>query len=42
MSPGKLLSEPSFTVTPLTPEGGKKYNYGAIIDDLDLNDINGV
>ena len=42
MSPGKLLSEPSFTVTPLKPEEGKKYNYGAVIDDLDLSDINGM
>ena len=28
-------------MTPLKPEPGKKYNYGAIIDDLDLGDING-
>jgi hypothetical protein len=41
MSPGKLLSEPSFTVNELVPEAGKKYNYGAVIEDLDLSEING-
>jgi hypothetical protein len=41
MSPGKLLSEPTFTLTPVEKSPEEKYNYGAVITGLDLNDIDG-
>jgi hypothetical protein len=41
MSPGKLLSEPSFKLTPIEKTPSEKHNYGAVITGLDLNDIHG-
>ena len=41
MSPGRLLAEPSFTIIPMQKELGKKTNFGATIDDLDLGNISG-
>jgi xanthine dioxygenase len=41
MSPGKLLSQPSFKLTPIKPSQGKKCNFGAVAEGLDLNDIAG-
>lgn len=41
MSPGKLLSEPSFKLTPVEKLENEKFNFGAVITGLDLNNING-
>ncbi|GJC86327.1 putative dioxygenase C576.01c [Colletotrichum liriopes] len=39
MSSGVLSVEPSFTVTPVTKSAEEKYNFGAIIEDVDLDTI---
>ncbi|ERT02401.1 hypothetical protein HMPREF1624_00699 [Sporothrix schenckii ATCC 58251] len=39
MSPSALRPEPGFTVVPMKKTGDDKTNFGAVIDDLDLNDI---
>jgi hypothetical protein len=41
MSPGKLLSEPSFKLALIEKTTSEKHNYGAVITGLDLNDIHG-
>jgi hypothetical protein len=41
MSPSKLLSEPSFTLTPIEKSSFEKSNYGAVITGLDLDSITG-
>ena len=40
MSPGKLIAEPSFTVTDLPKSAKDKTNYGAVIEGVDLNNVN--
>ncbi|KAH7357726.1 hypothetical protein B0T11DRAFT_354227 [Plectosphaerella cucumerina] len=40
MSPGRITSETSFTVEPMTKSAAERHNFGAIISDLDLNTIN--
>ena len=41
MSPGELLSKPSFTIAPLEKQSEQNFNGGAVITGLDLNDISG-
>jgi hypothetical protein len=41
MSPGKLLSEQSFEITPIEKSPEDKHNYGAVLTGLDLNDVSG-
>jgi hypothetical protein len=41
MSPAMVYDEPSFTLAPIQKTPEQKYNYGAVITDLDLNDISG-
>lgn len=41
MSPSVLKPEPGFTVVPMKKTGEDKTNFGAVIADLDLNDISG-
>jgi hypothetical protein len=40
MSPSKLI-EPTFTLTPMKAPADKKYNFGAVVTDIDLNNISG-
>jgi hypothetical protein len=42
MAPGILAPEPFFTVTPLTKTPKEKHNFGAVIEDLDLESIGGM
>ncbi|KAK1993215.1 Clavaminate synthase-like protein [Colletotrichum falcatum] len=39
MSPGVLTAEPTFTVTPVTKTADEKYNFGAIVENVNLDDI---
>lgn len=39
MSPSTLAAEASFTITPMTKSPKEKHDFGAIVTDLDLNDI---
>ncbi|KAH8681919.1 hypothetical protein BX600DRAFT_429821 [Xylariales sp. PMI_506] len=39
MSPGKLVSEPSFKLTPLEKTAKEKYNFGAVVEGVDLNNV---
>lgn len=41
MAPGILAPEPTFTVTPMTKTPKEKHNFGAVIEDLDLENISG-
>lgn len=41
MSPSKLLPKASFTLLPIEKSAQEKYDYGAVIVDLDLNEISG-
>ena len=41
MAPGVLAPEPTFTVNVMNKSATKKYNFGAVIDDLDLENISG-
>lgn len=41
MSPGVLSAEPGFTVTPMSKTEKEKPNFGAVIEDLDLESISG-
>lgn len=41
MSPSTLAAEASFTITPMTKSPKEKHDFGAIVTDLDLNDITG-
>jgi hypothetical protein len=40
MSPAKLIA-PTFAVTPCQKTQEEKWNYGAVITSLDLNNISG-
>ncbi|KAI1388413.1 Clavaminate synthase-like protein [Hypoxylon trugodes] len=40
MSPSAISPETSFTVAPMKKSLKEKHNYGAIVTDIDLNDIN--
>ena len=42
MSPGVLASERTFTVKEMKKTVKEKHNFGAIINDLDLNKITGM
>jgi hypothetical protein len=41
MSPGKLISEPSFKLTNIEKLPNEKFNFGAEVTGLDLNNISG-
>jgi hypothetical protein len=41
MSPSQVIDGPSFKLSPIDKEEGKKTNFGAIVTGLDLNDISG-
>lgn len=41
MSPSILKPEPGFAVIPMKKTGDDKTDFGAVIPDLDLNDISG-
>ena len=41
MAPGILVPEPSFTISPMTKTAKDKHNFGAIIEDIDLENIEG-
>lgn len=41
MSPSAMAPEVTFTVTPMNKSPKEKHNFGAIVTDLDLNDISG-
>lgn len=42
MSPAALTPEPTFQVVPLEKRKDQKFNFGAIVEGLDLNDISGI
>jgi hypothetical protein len=41
MAPGILAPEPTFTVKEMAKSTKEKHNFGAVIDDLDLDNISG-
>ena len=41
MAPGILAPEPTFMVKEMEKTAKEKHNFGAVIDDLDLNNISG-
>ena len=41
MSPGVLAAKPTFVVAPMEKTMKEKHNFGAVITDLDLNNISG-
>lgn len=41
MSPSATISEATFTITTMKKSSNDKHDYGAIVSDIDLNDING-
>ena len=41
MAPGILAPEPTFTVKGMEKTVKEKHDFGAMIDDLDLNSISG-
>lgn len=41
MSPSAVTPEPTFSVTGIEKEAGKKYNFGATVTGLDLGTISG-
>lgn len=42
MAPGILAPEPSFTLNEMDKSVKEKHDFGAVIEDLDLNNISGV
>jgi len=42
MSPVAITPEPTFTVTPIAKTKAQKFDFGAIVDGLDLNDVAGI
>ena len=42
MSPSVLKPEPGFTLVPMKTPADKKTNFGAVITDIDLDDISGM
>lgn len=42
MSPAALTPEPTFQVLPLIKRKDQKFNFGAIVEGLDLNNISGM
>jgi hypothetical protein len=42
MSPAALTPEPTFHVLPLIKRKEQKFNFGAVVECLDLNDISGM
>jgi len=42
MAPGILAPEPSFTLNEMDKTAKEKHDFGAVIEDLDLNSISGV
>ena len=42
MAPGILAPEPSFTLNEMDKTAREKHDFGAVIEDLDLNNISGV
>jgi len=41
MAPGVLAPEPTFTVKEMEKTVKEKHNFGAVIDDLNLDNISG-
>lgn len=41
MAPGIIPPEPTFTVKEMTKTAKEKHNFGAVIDDLNLDTISG-
>jgi hypothetical protein len=41
MAPGILAPEPTFVVTPMTKTPKDKHNFGAIVNGIDLENIDG-
>jgi len=41
MAPGILAPEPTFAVKEMDKTAKEKHNFGAVIDDLDLENISG-
>jgi len=41
MAPGILAPEPTFMVKEMEKTAKEKHNFGAVIDDLNLDDISG-
>ncbi|KAF3070876.1 hypothetical protein GL218_00667 [Daldinia childiae] len=42
MSPSATISEATFTITPMKKSSNDKHDYGAIVSDIDLNNINDI
>lgn len=42
MSPGRLASESTFEIKELKKSANEKYNFGAVIEDLDLGNMSGM
>ena len=42
MAPGILAPEPSFTLNEMDKTAREKHDFGAVIEDLDLNNISGM
>jgi hypothetical protein len=41
MAPSRLAQEPTFTVTPMIKSPQDKHDFGAVIEGIDLENING-